>query len=83
MSEIDDLMVDLLMRSDSEAELAAVQLIRFAEAGELTAKEKTLILKAIDRRIEDARRGTDIYDFLMRLSSLIQPATDEETNHEQ
>lgn len=71
MSEVDDLMVDIMMRGDTEAELAAVRLIRMAEEGQLNAQEQKLVMKAIERRMVNVKTGSDLYDFLMRLSAFI------------
>ena len=74
MSQIDDLMVDVMMRSDDEAEIAVVQLIRLFEAERLDEKQQQLVMKAVQRRIKKVKFDTDIYDLLERLANLIATA---------
>ena len=71
MSEVDDLTVDVMLRSETDAELAVIQLIRMAEADSLSAKDKTLVMKAVERRMEKVKAGTDLYDFLKRLARFV------------
>ena len=73
MPEVDNLMVNVLMRGEDEAETAVLRLIQLAEGGELSDKQHKLINKAIQRRMEKVASGTDLHDFLLRLSKLVNP----------
>jgi hypothetical protein len=73
MSEVDDLMVDVMMRGEDDAEIAVLRLIKLVESGELSDKQHKLVNKAIQRRLEKVASGTDLYDFLRRLSKLVNP----------
>lgn len=80
MSEIDDLMVDVMMRGDDAAENAVIRLTQLAEAGEISAKQNRHVLKAVERRIEKAASGTDLHEFLLRLAKLIDPKAQPQTS---
>ncbi|MDQ7027258.1 MAG: hypothetical protein Q9P01_17655 [Anaerolineae bacterium] len=71
MSEVDDLMVDVMMRAEDEAENAVIRLIQLVENGEVTPLQNRHLMKAIERRMEKVSSGTDLQDFLLRLSRLI------------
>jgi hypothetical protein len=73
MPEVDDLMVDVMMRGEDAAEIAVLRLIQLVESGELSDKQHKLVNKAIQRRLEKVASGTDLYDFLRRLSKLVSP----------
>jgi len=73
MAEVDDLMVNVMMRGEDEAEIAVLRLIKLAEGGELSDKQHKLVNKAVQRRMEKVASGTDLYDFLRRLSKLVSP----------
>ena len=73
MSEVDNLMVQVMMRGDDEAENAAIRLIQMAEKGELNSNQNRQLLKAIERRMEKVSSGTDLHDFLLRLAKIINP----------
>lgn len=73
MSEVDNLMVQVMMRGDDEAENAAIRLIQMAEKGEVDSNQHRQILKAVERRMEKVTSGTDLHDFLLRLAKLINP----------
>jgi hypothetical protein len=75
MPEVDDLMVNIMMRGEDEAEIAVLRLIKLVEGGELSDKQHKLVNKAIQRRLEKVTSGTDLYDFLRRLSKLVNPTT--------
>ena len=73
MPEVDDLMVEVMMRGEDAAETAVLRLIQLVESGELSDKQHKLVNKAIQRRLEKVASGTDLYDFLRRLSKLVSP----------
>ena len=75
MAEVDDLMVNVMMRGEDDAEIAVLRLIKLVESGELSDKEHKLVNKAVQRRLEKVTSGTDLYDFLRRLSKLVSPNT--------
>jgi hypothetical protein len=75
MPEVDDLMVDVMMRGEDDAEIAVLRLIKLVESGELSDKQHKLVNKAIQRRLEKVSSGTDLYDFLRRLSKLVNSNT--------
>lgn len=78
MSEVDDLMVDVMMRAENEAENAVIRLIQLVENGEVTTQQNRHLMKAVQRRMEKVSSGTDLHDFLLRLSKLIDlPPTNE------
>jgi hypothetical protein len=79
MSEIDDLMVGVMLHKGDDAEYAVVRLINLAESGEITEKHQRHIMKAVERRLKKEHSGTDIYDLLMRLSEIIDPSSKPET----
>ena len=73
MSEVDNLMVQVMMRGDDEAENAAIRLIQMAERGEINSSQNRHVLKAVERRMAKVSSGTDLHDFLLRLAKLIDP----------
>ena len=73
MSEVDNLMVQVMMRGDDEAENAAIRLIQMAERGEINSSQNRHVLKAVERRMEKVTSGTDLHDFLLRLAKIIDP----------
>ena len=76
MSEVDDLMVDVMMRSDNEAENAVVRLIHLTEAERLNEEEQKRVLKALQRRMVKVKSDSDLYDFIQRLTRIIEGQTD-------
>ena len=81
MSEVDNLMVQVMMRGDDEAENAAIRLIQMAEKGELNTSQNRQLMKAVERRMAKVASGTDLHDFLLRLAKLSNPTAQAQTKN--
>jgi tape measure domain-containing protein len=71
----------VMMRGDDEAENATIRLIQMAEKGELNSNQNRQLMKAVERRMAKVASGTDLHDFLLRLSKLIKPSPQPQTKN--